>query len=225
MDVLSDEHEREEAVRRWWHDNWKPLTAGVFIAIAAIIGYKQYQAWSLERAQLRAHEVYRLQQALAGGADDAAERARAFMDGHGDVYGALVAMELASTQLSGGDHGAALESLSFVRTHGGDFMAPLAGLLEARVLAAGGDYERAVSTLQGLDHATYAAEVAELTGDIRLQQGDRSAAHAAYGEALAALRSRQAPVSPLLQMKYSSVTQPAAPEEPAAAQPAVAAPQ
>ena len=223
MDVLSDEHEREEAVRRWWHENWKPLAAGVLIALAAIIGYKQYQAWSLQRAQERAHEVYRLQQALSAGADGAADQARAFMDGHGDVYGALVAMELASTQLSAGEQEAALASLTFVQAHGGEFMAPLAALLEARVRAAGGDYERALSTLAGVGAATYAAEVAELSGDIRLQQGDRAGAHEAYAAALAALRSRQAPVSPLLEMKHASVTPQASQEEPAAPPPAAAA--
>ena len=26
MDVLTDDHEREEVVRKWWHENWLSLT-------------------------------------------------------------------------------------------------------------------------------------------------------------------------------------------------------
>lgn len=207
MDVLTDDHEREQAVRRWWHDNWKPLLAGVAIALLVIAGYKQYQAWDLERAQSLAYEVYRLQQDLGRSASGSAERAQSFMEGHHDLYGALVAMELAGYCLTASDYPAALDALSFVREYGGEFIAPLAMLLEARVQASGGEYERAQASLQAVTQSSYLVEKLELSGDIYMQQGDRAAAHDAYREALQASRARDAVPSPLLEMKFNSVIQ------------------
>ena len=43
MDVLTDDHEREEVVKKWWHEDWKPIALGVVIALGGLIGFRQYQ--------------------------------------------------------------------------------------------------------------------------------------------------------------------------------------
>ena len=64
MDVLTDDHEREQVVRKWWHENWLSLTVGFVIAIALMIGYKQYQVYKNDKATANAYEMSQIQTAL-----------------------------------------------------------------------------------------------------------------------------------------------------------------
>ena len=45
MDILTDEHEREEAVRKWWHEHWKPIALGVAIALLGLVAVRQYRCY------------------------------------------------------------------------------------------------------------------------------------------------------------------------------------
>ena len=56
MDVLTDDHEREQVVRKWWSENWLSLTVGVAIALSAMVGYKYYNSYQTEKAQTYAYE-------------------------------------------------------------------------------------------------------------------------------------------------------------------------
>ena len=205
MDVLTDDHEREQAVRKWWSENWKSIALGVVIALGGLLGYRQYQSYTLEKAQQQAYELYQLQTALALKAADAVERARAFIGGHEDIYGALMALDLAAAQLASGEYREAADNARFACEHGGELIAPGAALLEARVRAELKDYAGARSVLSALTSEAYAVERAELEGDICLAQGAGDQARESYRRALELTAARRLPVSPLLQMKHDSV--------------------
>ena len=32
MDVLTDDHEREQVVRKWWSEYWKPIALGGWLS-------------------------------------------------------------------------------------------------------------------------------------------------------------------------------------------------
>ena len=64
MDVLTDDHEREEVVKKWWHEYWKPIALGVVIALGGLVGFRQYQAYELNKSQEQALAVYQLQEQL-----------------------------------------------------------------------------------------------------------------------------------------------------------------
>lgn len=207
MDVLTDDHEREQAVRKWWRENWKPLAIGVAVAIAAIVGYKQYQAWDLERSQVKAFSVYQIQNALTEDAEseEARNNAIRFMKENHDLYGSLVALELSSVQLSSNDSEGALKSLAFAKQNGGDFIKPLATIIEARIFAFKNEFDKALGVLKDVNNEAYKAETYELMGDIYMQKGDRDQAHDAYKNAMDLIRLNGTVLNPLLEMKFNSV--------------------
>ena len=104
MDVLTDDHEREQVVRKWWHENWLSLTVGIVIAIALMIGYKQYQVYKNDKAAANAYEMSQIQTALVLKPTESIEKAQAFIKEHEDIYGSLLSLDLASTYIAQKDY-------------------------------------------------------------------------------------------------------------------------
>lgn len=205
MDILSDEHEREEAVRKWWHEHWKPIAAGIVIALAGLIGVRQYQAYQLEQSQAAAYATYQLQNQVLSRGTAAFAEADKFLQEHEDVYGAMLALDMAATLIKGAQYDQAMTYITFARYHGGDLTAPQASLVLARLQGQSGDYEAALKTLDGLKNSAYQAEAAEVRGDILLARGDRAGAHDAFAEAIALHQAAKLTISPILQMKFDNV--------------------
>ena len=57
MDILTDEHEREEAVRKRWHEHWKTIALGVGIGLLGLVAVGQYQGYELLQKQETGFEV------------------------------------------------------------------------------------------------------------------------------------------------------------------------
>lgn len=206
MDVLTDDHEREQVVRKWWHENWKPILLGVAIALGGLIGWRQYQQYKLHDAQDQAYELYQLETKLAMKSEGAEAQAKTFIEGHQDIYGALLSLELAAASGEAGDFAKAEEHARFATQYGGELVAPAAALATARLQAQQQRYDDALATLGTISSGAYAIEKAETTGDIALAKGDRSAAHDAYKQALDLSVERGVEISMLLHTKFDSVT-------------------
>ena len=206
MDVLTDDHEREEAVRKWWHEYWKPIALGVAIALLGLLGVRQYQSYMLGVHQEQAMEVYKLRQDLSRHGQSAVESANAFIRENEDIFGALLSLDVAMVEMAAGHYDKAAAAVEFARVNGGELIAPTATLAKARLQAQQGDTAAAVTTLQGLTDDAYAVEVSETLGDVYLAAGDKAKAREAYREAVKRATERELPVSPLLQMKADSVT-------------------
>lgn len=206
MDVLTDDHEREQVVKKWWHENWKPILLGVAIALGGLIGWRQYQQYQLHQAQEQAYALYQLETKLALRAEGADAEAQNFVNAHEDIYGALLSLDLAAAKGRAGDYAKAEEHARFASLHGGDLVAPAAALVQARLQAQQERYDEALTTLGTISSAAYAIEKAETTGDIALAKGERSAAHDAYKQALDLSVERGVEISPLLHTKFDSVT-------------------
>ncbi len=205
MDVLTDDHEREEAVRRWWREYWKPIALGVFIALAGLVGFRQYQAHMLSVHQEKAYELYTLRTDLNQHGVTALNGALEFMQKNEDIFGALMAADAAQVQIQAGKYEDALRSLNFAKTHGGDLIAPAAAISEAKVQAQLGKYDEAQKILSSLKAEGYEAVILEARGDIALLQGDRAAARDFYRRALDEAVKGDQPLNPLLQMKHDDV--------------------
>ncbi len=205
MDVLTDDHEREEAVKKWWSEYWKPLTLGVVIALAGMIGWRQYQSWQLEQHQQQAYAVYQLQQLLQSQGTAALPRVQTYLNENQNVFGSVLALDAATVQINAGDFAGAAENIAFVREHGGELLQPGAVITEARLLHQSGSTEQALALLSSLKAPAYAAEAAEVRGDILLSGGDRSGARDAYRQALDLTVEHGLPVPPILQMKFDHV--------------------
>lgn len=205
MDVLTDDHEREEAVKKWWHEYWKPLTLGIVIALGGLLGWRQYQAWQLENHQEQAYQVFQVQLLLQQHGVKAVPQAEAFMQDNQDIFGAVLALDTAGVQIAARDYDGALKSVAFAKNYGGELIAPSAALTEARLLAQTGKQSEAQAILDTLMSGAYAPEAAEVKGDIALNFGDRNAAREAYQQAIKLLQERKVDVPALLQMKFDDV--------------------
>lgn len=206
MDVLTDDHEREQVVRKWWHENWKPIALGVVIALGGLVGFRQYQAYTLEKAQQQSYELYQLQYKLAVSPSDGKDAAEKYLSEHKDIYGALMALDLAAYEVGQKNFEQAASHALFAGEHGGELVAPAASLSLARIQGQLKQYDDAVKTLDKISSEAYAAEKAEVKGDVLLQKGDKDGARAAYKQAMQLCVDKKVQISPLLVMKLDDVT-------------------
>ena len=205
MDVLTDDHEREQVVRKWWHENWKPIALGIVIALGGLIGFRQYQAYNLEKAQQQSYELYQVQYKLATSPDSGAADAVKFLEEHQDIYGAMLALDLAAYESNKKDFEQAATHAKFAVKNGGDLIAPAASVNLARILSQLKQYDDAIKTLDGVNSEAYAIEKAEVKGDVLLAKGDIDGAHAAYQNAVKLSQEKKVQISPLLAMKLDDV--------------------
>ncbi len=205
MDILTDEHEREEAVRKWWHEHWKPIALGIAIALLGLVAVRQYQAWDLSQKQEAAFEAYQIQKQLATSGVAAIGDAQKFLDENKDIYGSIVALDMANALLRANNYTEAQKYVDFAIQNGGDLLQPQATLVLARLQAQSGSYDQALKTLDQVDASSYAAEVAEAKGDIYMAQGKSDEAHDAYLQAIKVNQDAKLTINPLLQMKFDNV--------------------
>lgn len=205
MDVLTDDHEREQVVRKWWSENWKPIAIGVVIALGGLLGYRQWQSYELEKAQTQAYELSQMQTKLALNQSNSKEEAKAFIKSHEDIYGALLALDLATVEIISGDYDAAYENVDFAAAHGGDLVAPNASLAKARLLGQLKKYDEAQKVLAAISSKAYEIEKSEVSGDLYMANGNKVKAHDAYKKAIDLCVERKVAINPLLQMKFDNV--------------------
>src|SRR5574344_1824025 len=95
MDVLTDDHEREQVVRKWWHDNWLSLAVGIVIAVGGMVGYRYYQDYKVSNAEEYAYKLSSIQTKLVLQPTEGKEEAKAFIAEHKDIYGSLLSLDVA----------------------------------------------------------------------------------------------------------------------------------
>ncbi|SPT69427.1 Uncharacterized protein conserved in bacteria [Anaerobiospirillum thomasii] len=205
MDVLTDDHEREEAVKKWWKEYWKPIVLGIVIALGGLLGFRQYQAYELEKSQEAAYGVYQLQNQLNKDGKASLDKATAFMNEHKDIYGALLSVDVAMVHINAKEYDKAAEALNFARDNGGDLVSPLVTLMQAKLFAQTQKYDEALKALSTIKNKAYAIEKEEVSGDIYMLMGDKDKAHDAYKKALDLSVERKVAIAPLLQMKFDNI--------------------
>ena len=196
MDVLTDDHEREQVVRKWWSENWLSLTVGVAIALSAMVGYKYYNSYQTEKA---------LKTKLALKPTEAKAEVEAFLAEHKDVYGSLLSLELAANNAVEGKYEEALKNASFAKENGGKLISPNAAIMKAHLYTQLKKFDEATAELSSVNSDAYAIEKYELEGDINLAKGDKQAALASYKKAIEECESKKIAINTLLQMKADSL--------------------
>lgn len=214
MDELRSEDEQVEALRRWWSENGASTMAAIVVALAAGFGW---QAWTANQQTQReqASDVYeamiRTVKAPMGADRDAAvelaQRLKTEFDT--STYAQFAALHLAAIAVDEGNFTDAQAQLRWVlsKADKGSDNAEVAQLRLARVLAAGGDSEEALSILADGASGPYAASYAAARGDILMSEERSDEARSAYNEALILVAAGGAGVSlPALQQKLQSLS-------------------
>jgi len=177
-----------ENLKRWWKENWKSLVAGLVIGLGGIGGYEGYRRYNLGQAE-QASQVYEdLKGAIINKkADEAVAIGDSLIKNFGKTpYATGAALRLAQLAVEQGKLDDAAARLQWVAGNSkDDGLRDLAKLRLARVLWQQKKPDDALKQLEGQTGA-YGALASELRGDIKLAQGDRTAARAAYEEAVKA---------------------------------------
>lgn len=183
-----DDEAQAEQLKTWWRENWMPLAAGLALGLGGIFGWEQWKVHQQDRAVEAARMYEDLKTALVA---DKADEARSIgdklkSDYAKTPYAAQAMLRLAQHAVDKARYDEALPPLAWVAANSADEqLRPLAKLREARVLAQQGKFDEALNRLDGAGEA-YVALAEDLRGDIKLAQGDRKAARAAFEKALAA---------------------------------------
>tara|TARA_Y100001947_G_scaffold156287_1_gene164095 strand:- start:207 stop:875 length:669 start_codon:yes stop_codon:yes gene_type:complete len=192
------EEENIEAIKKWWHENWKQLALLVVIVFPSYVGWQLWQnsqATEAETASDLYEEVLLLAISEPGVPVTEQESLRILdlfellkADYPSSVYALYGALFAAQQSVNANDLGAAEESLQwmldnrqdslFSRTDEGLILT--ANLRLGRVILAKGESERALNLVNTIDPKTFEAGFAELRGDIYATMGRIVDARDAY---------------------------------------------
>ena len=198
MALDAAEEENIEAIKKWWHENWKQLALLVVIAFPGYVGWELWQnsqATEAETASDLYEEVLSLAISEPGIPVTEQESLRILdlfkqlkANYSSSVYALYGALFAAQQSVNANDLGAAEEFLQwmldnqqdglFDRTDEGLILT--ANLRLGRVILARGESERALNLVNSIDPKTFEAGFAELRGDIYASMGRIVDARDAY---------------------------------------------
>ena len=219
MSVHLTEEEQLEVLKRWWKDYGKYVVICVLVAVA---GYFTWTAWQdqqrakAETASAVYEDLLRLVDLQPGQTLEDADRATVQHlakqikdDDSTSLYAHNAAFFLAKIALAEGDLDKAADELQWVLDNKPELATEhLANLRLARVLLAKGSHDEALALVQNPPAVGFAAEYAEVYGDVLMAKGDAEAARTAYEKALAATTPQEQERLMLLQMKLDDLQQP-----------------
>lgn len=181
--------EQVEALRAWWRENGRSIISGVVIAIIAILGWQQWNAYKEERLEKASGEYHAFrEQILAEPVREGAQaRGEALIKKYGNTpYAPLTALLLAQYHVDQSQLEEAANQLRWVvaEASNNDPVRSIAKLRLARVLSAQQKFEAALAALDPVP-AALTADYQETRGDVLTAAGRREDAVAAYRAALA----------------------------------------
>src|SRR5215831_9872446 len=169
-EYLSD-REQEEALRNWWHENWRWIVSGVAVGAAILAGWNYWQRYH-EQEEAAASQAYReLTTALASNNTDKVEATVKNLDSQyaGSPYDDQAHLLLAQSHVNGGRFEQAATELKFVADKSKDSaLAQIAKLRLARVQIQLGHYDDALALLDVSKAGAFTAQVNRIRGDALL---------------------------------------------------------
>ena len=198
MALDAAEEENIEAIKKWWHENWKQLALLVVIVFPSYFGWQLWQNSQATEAET-ASDLYEEVLALAisePGVPVTEQESLRILDLFkqlkanypSSVYALYGALFAAQQSVNANDLGAAEESLQWMLDNRQDGLFSqtdeglilTANLRLGRVILARGESERALNLVNSIDPKTFEAGFAELRGDIYATMGRIVDARDAY---------------------------------------------
>jgi predicted negative regulator of RcsB-dependent stress response len=221
VSVHLTEEEQLEILKRWWKDYGMTVITAI---AAAIIVYFAWTAWQdkqkakAESTSAQYDQLMKLVTVEPGKElPDSDKAAAAHManelkeNNKQNLYGLGAAFYLAKVAVDAGDLDKAVAELQWILASKPDLASTqLAHVRLARVLVAKAAYSEAQAQLAEEPSKAFAAEYAEVRGDILKAQGNKDAAATAYKKALELTDPQQQERVMVLQMKVDEVKSPAA---------------
>lgn len=213
MEEYRTEEEQLEALGRWWSENGRSIVATVVIALAASFGWQSWKSNEAQQMELASDNYQALLRAMSEQAEspsaDVTELAEQLKSEYSSsTYAQFAALHLAAIAVQDNKLSTAQEQLRWVlvKASKGSDAAQVAQLRLARVLAASGDIDQALSVLGEAGTGTYGATYAAAEGDILFAAGRDDEARDAYSKALALAGGESGRVNlPALQQKLQSL--------------------
>lgn len=188
MEIYSSEEQQVEAIKRFWQQYGKAILGGVVLGLAALYGFRFYQAEQRGAAEQASTKFSQLveQRDAAAASEDWLAQAQGFIDGsEGDNYAVLAALLAAKEAMTLQQFDKAAAQLSWAIGHAKEpSLLAVAQLRLARVQREQGQLDAALATLNSAVPDSFASAQAELKGDILLEADKLAEAKAAYQQAL-----------------------------------------
>ena len=188
-DYLTDE-EQAERLKQWWDKNGTSLIIGLIVAVGAVIGWRYYDDYTVDRANAASAAFDAYLEARAN--DETASEHLAILDDDfaGSAYHVFTLLYRAADQAEEADWEEALAYLDrAVELTDSETLADLARFRGAKVLYQLDRLDDSAAALAQVRSAGLEPQVAELSGDIAVARGDLEAARLAYQAAIDAARS------------------------------------
>lgn len=192
MESYRTEEEQVEALKRWWQENGRGTLIAIAFALAVSFGWQSWQASRAEAAQNASLTYQQLLQALVEseeqGSGPVEALAKRIKDQYpGSSYAEFAALHLARIAVESGDLAAAEQELRWVIGRADGQLKAVTQQRLARVLAARGDTEQALTLLAEGESGPLSASYAIARGEVLLGAGREAEALAAFEAAAAAL--------------------------------------
>lgn len=203
-----EEQEQIENIKSWWQQHGNRITGVIAVVSVAVVAWQGWN-WYQAREAAQASTVFAaLQQAMV--ANDA-PRVRAVAGEltekfGGSVYAPLGAMMAAKVSMDAGDTKTARAQLAWVVSNGKEELRDLARLRLVAVLLDDKAYDEAMKELAVTPAPAFAAQYAELKGDVLTAQNRAKEAREAYQAALDKLAADQeGPAREILKQKMDAL--------------------
>lgn len=188
MEIYNSEEQQVEAIKRFWQEYGKSILGGVVIGLAALYGFRFYQAEQRGAAEAASTQFSQLveKRDAAAASDDWLAQAQGFIDASkGDNYAVLAALLAAKDAVSLQQFDKAEQQLNWVLANAKEpAVLAVTQLRLARLQREQGKLDAALSTLAKAVPESFTSMQAELKGDVLVQAGKLAEAKSAYQLAL-----------------------------------------
>lgn len=189
VDEYLSEREQADQLRHWLRENWIWLVAGVALTLGGYYGLRWWESREASRSLEASQRLAAMLDAL--GKNQRAEGMRIGGEVTGEYadtpYADQAALVLARVDVDSGDLASAEGRLARMAAEADDpDLRLVARLRLARVQLAQGRYDAALASLDAVTEPSIEARVMDLRGDVKVAQGDKSAALEAWRKAQAA---------------------------------------